>query len=176
MKPDLSYLALGVHSKQVTSSGSSQRTTIPDDSSNPPVASVTASITTTVLTVTAIGSGVLQAGMILSGSGVTAGTTIVGQLTGTAGSTGTYTVSASQSVGSTTITGTPVAKPAKYIRVGSPGNAYIRLGDSNVTATSSDMMLMANEQALIFTGGHTHIAYLQETAGAKINITPLEVG
>jgi hypothetical protein len=44
--------------------------------------------------------------MVITGTGVTAGTYIVSQLTGTDGSTGTYRVSASQTVASTTITGT----------------------------------------------------------------------
>lgn len=64
--------------------------------------SVTGSIATTVLTVTAVGAGVLQIGQVISGSGVTAGTTITALGSGTGG-TGTYTVSASQTVSSTTI-------------------------------------------------------------------------
>lgn len=65
---------------------------------------VTGSITTTTLTVTGVTSGLLQAGDILSGTGVTANTKIVIQLTGTAGGAGTYTVDTSQTVTSTTIT------------------------------------------------------------------------
>ena len=67
-------------------------------------ASVTASIAGTTMTVTAVGSGALTTGQTLSGSGVTSGTKVVKQLTGTAGSTGTYQVDASQTVASTTIT------------------------------------------------------------------------
>lgn len=65
---------------------------------------VTASITTTVMTVTAVTSGVLRVGQVLSGTGVTGGTTISSLGTGTGG-TGTYNVSVSQTVASTTITG-----------------------------------------------------------------------
>ena len=65
--------------------------------------SVTGSIATTVLTVTAVGSGTLAVGTYISGTGVTAGTYITALGTGTGG-TGTYTVSASQTVASTTIT------------------------------------------------------------------------
>jgi hypothetical protein len=66
--------------------------------------SVTGSIAATTLDVTAVGSGVIRVGMLISGTGVTAGTTITALGTGTGG-TGTYTVSASQTVSSTTITG-----------------------------------------------------------------------
>ncbi len=65
---------------------------------------VTGSIAGTTLTVSAVATGVLAAGQTISGSGIAAGTTIVAQLTGTAGSTGTYQVSVSQTVGSTSIT------------------------------------------------------------------------
>jgi hypothetical protein len=68
-------------------------------------ASFTASIATTTLTVSAISAGAIFPSMQISGTGVTAGTRIVAQLTGTAGGTGTYTVSASQTVTSTAMTG-----------------------------------------------------------------------
>lgn len=72
-----------------------------------PGASVTASIAATTMTVTAVGSGTLAIGQTLSGSGVTAGTTITALGTGTGG-TGTYTVSVSQTAGSTTVTATGI--------------------------------------------------------------------
>lgn len=65
--------------------------------------SVTASISGTTLTVTAVGSGVVTEGQILSGSGVAAGTRVGNSLSGTGG-TGTYNVNISQTVASTTIT------------------------------------------------------------------------
>jgi hypothetical protein len=70
---------------------------------NPNTASVTGSITTTVLTVTAVLSGdPILVGQFVDGTGVTDGTFITGFGTGTGG-VGTYTVNNSQSVASTTI-------------------------------------------------------------------------
>lgn len=66
--------------------------------------SVTGSISGTTLTVSSIATGALAPGQTLSGAGVDPATTIVSQLTGTTGSTGTYVVSVSQNVSSTTIT------------------------------------------------------------------------
>lgn len=66
--------------------------------------SFTASIATTTLTVTAVASGTIQVGQVINGTGVTAGTVILAQLTGATGGIGTYTVSVSQTVSSTTIT------------------------------------------------------------------------
>jgi hypothetical protein len=68
--------------------------------------SVTGSIAANVLTVTAVGSGTLVPGATLSGTGVTTGTTIVAQLTGTPGGIGTYQVSTQETAASTTITAT----------------------------------------------------------------------
>lgn len=68
-------------------------------------ASFTGSIATTTLTVSAVASGSILPSMQISGAGVTAGTRIVRQITGTAGSTGTYEVSISQTVASTAMTG-----------------------------------------------------------------------
>jgi hypothetical protein len=55
------------------------------------------------MTVTAVGSGTIAVGQLITGTGVTAGTTITALGTGTGGA-GTYTVSTSQTTASTTIT------------------------------------------------------------------------
>lgn len=66
---------------------------------------VTGSIAGNILTVTAITSGTLVAGGVLSGTGVATGTHIVRQLSGTTGGVGTYAVDIpEQTVASTTIT------------------------------------------------------------------------
>ena len=69
-------------------------------------ASVTASMSGTTMTVTAVGSGTLYAGQSLHSatSGFITGTKIVTQLTGTAGGVGTYQISDSQTVASGTVT------------------------------------------------------------------------
>lgn len=71
---------------------------------------VTASITGTVMTVTAVVSGTLAVGQTLTGSGVTTDTTIISLGTGTGG-TGTYNVSVSQTVASGTISAATRSNP-----------------------------------------------------------------
>jgi hypothetical protein len=66
--------------------------------------STAASITGNVMTVAATVTGAFVVGGVLSGTGVSAGTTILEQLTGTAGVEGTYRVSAVHDVATTTIT------------------------------------------------------------------------
>lgn len=68
-------------------------------------ASVTGSIAGNVLTVTAVGSGTLVPGMLITGTGITNGTILGMQLSGATGGIGTYKVSISQTVVSTTISG-----------------------------------------------------------------------
>lgn len=72
---------------------------------NQTVASTTITQTYGVFTAASALSGLFQVGSVLSGSGVTAGTTIVGLGTGTGG-LGTYNVDTTQTATSTTITGT----------------------------------------------------------------------
>ena len=66
-------------------------------------ASVTASISTTTLTVTAVGSGTLYVGSTLTGTGITAGTVIMAQVSGTTGGIGVYTVNNSMTFASGTV-------------------------------------------------------------------------
>ncbi len=68
--------------------------------------STAASITGYTMTVGATVTGAFVIGGLLTGTGVTAGTTILEQLSGTTGGVGTYRVSISQTVASTTITQT----------------------------------------------------------------------
>jgi hypothetical protein len=73
----------------------------------------TGSISTTTLTVSAMTSGRIGIGATITGTGIAANTYITALGTGVGG-TGTYTVSSSQTVSSTTITatnGTPAAVP-----------------------------------------------------------------
>jgi hypothetical protein len=60
----------------------------------------------TVLTVSAVTSGVIYLGMTLTGGAISAGTKVVSQTSGTAGGVGAYVVSISQERTSLTITGT----------------------------------------------------------------------
>jgi hypothetical protein len=85
------------------------------------VASTTVSATYGTLTVSAVSSGTLGVGNVLSGSGVTAGTTITALGTGTGG-TGTYIVSPTQTASSTTITNGEVVQTAfSAATAGAPG-------------------------------------------------------
>jgi hypothetical protein len=75
------------------------------------------SISGTTLTITGVQLSVVP-GAIVTGSGVTGGTAIVSQLTGTPGADGTYQVSASQTVASTDVTCTSIGLKDLWLRHG----------------------------------------------------------
>lgn len=79
-----------------------QENTLPTQSG----ASVIGSISGTVLTVSAVNSGVISLGDMVQGAGVTAGTVVTSMLSGSGG-VGTYGVSVTQAVGSATLSVAP---------------------------------------------------------------------
>lgn len=84
---------------------------------------VTAAISGTTMTVSAVTSGTLAIGQVLTGTGVTAGTGITALGTGTGG-TGTYTVSTSQTVASTTITAAEIVSVAPLASQATMSDGY----------------------------------------------------
>lgn len=96
----------------------------------------TASISSTTMTVSAISVGSIEIGEVITGAGVTPGTTVTARGTGTGG-TGTYTVSVSQTVSSATITqpGRVLSKAGVFFRIGVAATHITCLGcESNAVA------------------------------------------
>lgn len=130
--------------------------------------SFTASIATTgfvqpVMTVTAVGSGTLAVGQVLSGTGVLPGTTIMAQLTGSAGSTGTYLVNQFANVASTTITGTNVTAGVSTIVV--PTVTSIAVGQ---VVTATPVTVSAPAGAHNTTAGSVTATFANAYTGAKV--------
>ena len=92
---------------------------------------VTASIAGTVMTVTAVTSGTIVPGQGCSGANVLNGTQIMTQLTGTAGSTGTYRVNLFQTAASATVNGLYIAPINTWVHV-----AYTSSVSSNGIGTA----------------------------------------
>lgn len=119
--------------------------------------SMTGSISGTTLTVTAVAAGtVVGAGQTLSGGSSTVGyvdanTTILANLTGTNGGVGTYSVSISQTVASTTIT----ASGGCMTLTGANTSGIFTVGNTLSVASSGS-----------FTAGTTITAIVSATAGA----------
>lgn len=125
---------------------------------------VTGDITTTTLNVTAVTSGTLDIGQVISGTGVTAGTRIVAFGTGSGG-IGTYTVDVSQTVTSTTINATKSSRVqvtaagvynyqfSAQLDSTSGGDhiiyIWIRKNGTDVTDSASQVRLKGNDSELV---------------------------
>lgn len=105
-------------------------------------ASVTGSIAGNSLYVTAVSSGTLVVGAVLTGTGVTAGTQIDAQISGTPGGIGEYAVSKTQVVASTTVTAsygtlTVTAVASGTLSVGQTITGGTTLANTQITALGS---------------------------------------
>lgn len=112
------------------------------------VASVTGSISGQLLTVTAVGAGTLYPGSTLAATGLTAGTVVMNQLTGTTGGVGTYNVSASQTFASGTITTAPkdFAIDNCEFRDNTSSLNFVTIYTGASTANSSDGLQFTNSR------------------------------
>lgn len=109
------------------------------------------SITGTTLSLSSVSSGTLYVGATITGSGVTAGTRITAFVTGT-GAAGTYTVSTSQTVASTTIYDQPVAGMIRFNSTlstfeGYGGTAWGSIG-GGATGGGSDAVFNLNDKVV----------------------------
>ena len=143
--------------EQIWMSGSMCRTAWTDSTlrSNPIAASYTAvagfigSIaapvtpnTPSILTVSSTGYGTISTGLLLNGSGIKGNTVVINQVTGSTGGVGTYTVTTSQNIASTSITAsTTVTGTLLYHENGAddvagdvaiPIDAYIQSSDIDI--------------------------------------------
>ena len=127
----------------------------------PATGSFTGSIADNVLTITAVGSGVVVAGGTFAGAAVATGTQVVAQLTGTTGGVGTYTVSIpDQIVASTTLTETYGVMTVSAVASGAVANNQ-SLAGANVTAGSYVAGLLTG------TGGNgTYVVSPTQTAAS----------
>jgi len=107
--------------------------------------SFTGSISGTTLTVTAVASGPIAINQVLTGTGVASGTTVTGFVSGTLGGVGIYTVSVSQTLSSSSITGTLSATA-----LGATGGA------AQTALTSSSQLPSHNHTAVSTDSGHIH--------------------
>jgi hypothetical protein len=149
-------------------------------------ASVTAGISNgsggagTIFNVSAVTSGTIVIGSILSGSGVTANTTVISYGTGT-GSTGTYNVSASQlvsagtsisAVANTTVTYDVITQSVLYYTANAAANWTLNVrGDDSTTLNS--IMAVGETRTITFLATQGATAYYQTAMTIDgVSVTP----
>lgn len=93
-----------------------------------------AGITTTNMTVASVTSGTIYIGQTISGTGVTSGTKIVSQTSGTTGGAGVYVVSISQSVS----TGTTITSTGSWSVTPTGSKLYFAFNSVNLASLDSN--------------------------------------
>lgn len=129
---------------------------------------LTSTISGTTLTVGTVSAGTVTAGMVLTGTGVTAGTYIISNISGS-GNGSTWLVSKSQTVASTTITGTN-----NLVTIGTNANMYIGMA-VQLTGTTFGSVAAATTYYVSEVIGSTQIAlattYANAIATTNITVT-----
>ncbi len=86
-------------------------------------------------------------------------------------------VVAGASTANVAIPTTASGKTARFVAVQTVGAtfAYVKFGPTNtVTAGAGDFPISSNELRIFDVTGQSYMAFIQETAGAKINLCPIE--
>lgn len=90
------------------------------------------------------------------------------------GATGA-TVTSSGTSASVAIPNNAAGVRARVVRLQCTGNVYVKFTSGAGTCTNQDMLLSPNYDVMVHCKNFDTISYLQETASAKLNITPMEV-
>lgn len=132
-------------------------------------------LTVSALTCTAGSGNCLLPGQAMVGSGLstTNPETIVQQLTGTAGSTGTYQMSQSLTIGSESMTAAGIPPVAGYavICVSTQAVNYRDDGGTPTATVGSGGQFIAAGSCIPFNGGFSRLLFIQQTATAVVGVS-----
>jgi hypothetical protein len=136
-------------------------------------ASFTASAGTdaTQLVVTSV-TGYIRAGqIIISGTGLTAGTTITSQVSGTAGGAGTYQLSATNTASSASATSGGIALGATmaYLDAETAGVRY--RDDGGAPTASVGSFIATGNPGIFYTGTLSALRFIAASANAVLNVS-----
>lgn len=119
----------------------------------------------TQLNVSAVASGLIYIGMTISGTGVTAGTKIVGFVSGTYGGIGIYTVSTSQLVASSVSMGGTIASRIKVYRPGVYTIQYSVQFINTDTAKTEDACVWFRKNGADIADGNSYVSIPAKHSG-----------
>lgn len=124
----------------------------------------------TQLVVASITNGVIKPGdQIVSGTGLTAGTVITGQISGTTGGAGTYQLSATNTASSATVTSGGIPPGATMARLDSEV-ASVRYRDDGGAPTAAIGNLIVNGVPLLYTGSLSQIEFFAASGSPLLDI------
>ena len=125
----------------------------------------------TQLVVTAVTGFIRPGQIIISGTGITAGTIITGQISGTAGGAGTYQLSATNTASSaaTTSGGIPPGATMAYLDAEVAGVRYRDDGGAP-TATVGSLIATGNP-GIFYTGTLSALRFIAATGSPLLNVS-----
>ncbi len=131
----------------------------------------TAGADATQLVVTSV-TGFIRAGqIIISGTGLTAGTVITGQVSGTTGGAGTYQLSATNTASSASATsgGTPTGATMASLDA---ETANVRYRDDGAAPTSSvGTLIVAATPPLLYSGTLSQLQFIAASGSPLLNVS-----
>jgi len=84
------------------------------------------------------------------------------------------TVTSGGSSAETAIPNDASGSTSKVVRITSNGTAHVKAVLTGTAATANDIMVGPGDGIFLHVQGFTHIAYIQQASGSKINIIPIE--
>lgn len=92
-----------------------------------------------------------------------------------AGITTGTTLTSSSASSNAAIPNDATGNTARHVIITATGSVHIKFGtDNTVAATANDLMAVADEMLFFDVRGLSYVACLEETAGAKVTIAPVE--
>lgn len=91
----------------------------------------------------------------------------------TTGITTGTTVTSGASTASAAVPNDSTGKAAGRVMLVSTATVHVKFGGSGVTATANDLMV-GTTPIVVNCQGNSNFAYIQETAAAKLNVSPVE--
>ena len=126
----------------------------------------------TQLVVTAV-TGIIKTGdQIVTGTGVTVGTIITGQVSGTPGGAGTYQLNATNTASAATVTsgGVPTGARMAYITVsGTSVNAVYR--DDGGAPTTAIGVIISSGTGILYTGTLSALQFIAASGSPVLNVS-----
>lgn len=122
------------------------------------------------LVVTSV-TGIIKIGDMVSGTGITAGTTIVSQVSGTTGGAGTYSLSATNTASSSSLTsgGIPVGATMAFLQA---ETADIRYRDDGAAPTASiGSIVVHNIPGILYTGTLTALQFIALSGSPLLDVS-----
>ena len=124
---------------------------------------------TSQLVVTSV-TGVIKAGDVVAGTGITAGTTVVSQVSGTAGGAGTYQLSAINTASSASLTSGGIPPGATMASLQSESASVRYRDDGGAPTSGGGMMVVSGQSPFLYTGTLSALQFIAASGSPLLDV------